>query len=471
MSRTERVYKVALFGVTGCGKSSIINLLADSPVADVSTGVDACTRRARWYPISLGEKKFRLWDTMGFNQAEIKDINPLSPYEQAHALLRNLQDGVDLILLCARKDGINASLRNLYWLLDSFFFGGRAQIALVLTHFDTPHDQWWDRNRNIIAQRCGIPVQFLPYACITTVQNGSPQSVTIYDQSKQALKALLEDHATTPTPLRLDLSSDIAAAVESLNIYCQLSIPNATVLVERFRQPERPFRAILFGEAGVGKSSVVNLIVGHPVAPVSSDIGSCTLDSRSYKINTGLHQFLVWDTVGFNGTQIGHDVCREAIQNAVNLIHDLHEQGGVDLLLFCKKGGRLSSSELNNFRLFQEFLCEGQIPIAFIITQLESHNPMEKWWGANGEGLLKACNLKTSAVVGHACITSLASDDPDDHRHHNKLSLSRELVQVMLEDSISYGSAFSKDEGTWVMSFLKRLVGMVRVGSPQKKEK
>jgi len=141
------------------------------------------------------------------------------------------------------------------------------------------------------------------------------------------------------------------------------------------------------------------------------------------------------------------------------------------LLVFCKKNGRLSPSELNNLRLFQEFLCEGQIPVAFIITHLERQNPMEKWWDANGEGLLKACNLKTGATAGHACITSLAlDDDPDDQKLHEKLSLSRESVQTMLEDSISYGSAFTKDEGIWVMSFLKKLVvGIVKVGSPPKK--
>lgn len=467
------MYKVALFGVTGCGKSSIINLLADKPVANVSTGVETCTKRARWYPISLGEKKFRLWDTMGFNQAEAKDVNPLSPYDQAHTLLRNLQDGVDLILLCSRKDGINASLRNLYWLLDSFFFSGRAQIALVLTHFDSPHDQWWDRNGDIIAQRCGIPVHSLPYACITTVQNGSPQSGSIYDQSRQALTALLNNHATTPNPLRLDLSSDIssAAAVTSLNVRCQLSVPDATTLVEKFRLPKRPLNAILFGESGVGKSSIVNLVVGQQIAEVSSGIESCTLDSRSYKINTGLYQFLFWDTVGLNGLHIGHDVCGKAIENAVHLVRDLHRQGGIDLLIFCKKFGRLTPSELNTFRLFQEFLCEGQIPVAFIITHLESQNPMEKWWEKNGEGLLKACNLKTSAVVGHACITSLTPEDPDDQRLHDKLLLSRESVQAMLEDSISYGSAFHEDEGTWVMSFLKKLVGLVRVGNPAKRDK
>ena len=102
------------------------------------------------------------------------------PFEQAHTLLQNLQEGVDLVLLCARKDGIDASLCSLYWLLNSLLFRSRAQIALVLTHLDTPDDQWWDRNKNVIAQRHNIPVHFLPYVCITTVQNGPPQPDSLY---------------------------------------------------------------------------------------------------------------------------------------------------------------------------------------------------------------------------------------------------------------------------------------------------
>ncbi|KAG9316418.1 P-loop containing nucleoside triphosphate hydrolase protein [Chiua virens] len=470
----ERVYKVALFGVTGCGKSSIINLLADKPVANVSTGVEACTTRARWYPISIGDKKFRLWDTMGFNQAEVKGVNPLSPYEQAHTLLQNLEDGVDLVVLCARKDGITASLRNIYWLLDSFFFGGRAQIALVFTHFDTPPNDWWDRNKHTIAQRCNIPVQFVPHACITTVQDGPPQPASLYDQSKLALEAILEEYATpsTPTALHLDLSSDsaLATAAESLKTYCQLNISYAITLSQKFRSPKRPFQAVFFGESGVGKSSTINLIVGKKVADVSNGVGGCTLDSRCHEINTGLHQFVVWDTVGFNEPHIEHSVCGKAIENAVRLVRDLHRRGGVDLLVFCKKGGRVTGSEVNNFRLFYEFLCPGQVPVAFVVTQLEHEIPMEGWWEKHGENLVKAFHLKMSAVAGHACITSLASANPDAALLE-KLSLSRQTVQSMLEDTISYGSAFSWDEATWVMQFLRILVGMVRVGNPPRREK
>ena len=455
------MYNVVLFGVSGCGKSSIINLLAEKPVAMVSSDANVCTIRSKCYPLTLGEKKFRLWDTMGF------DEESLLPYEQAYSVLRHLRNGVDLILLCARRNGFGASIRNLYWLLDSFFFGGQAQIALVLTHFDTPDKEWWDRNRNVIAQRCNIPAQYLPHVCITTVQDGPPQSDFIYDQSKQALKALLQEYATTPTPLHLDLSSNIAraAAVENLENHCRLSILDAQTLVKTFSLPRRPFNMIFFGEMGAGKSSAINLIVGSPVAEISSSIESFPLDYRSHEVNMGIHQFLVWDIVGFNGFHNGNGVFG-ALKNAARLVRDLHRQGGVDLLVFCKKSGQLTSSESKILMIFHEFLCEGHIPVAFIITDLESHDPMEKWWETNEASLLKACNLKPSAVAGHACITS-ALDDPD---LRDKLSLSRQSVQTMLEDSISGGTTFKKKQKIWVMSFLKDLLGMDGFGTMARKE-
>ncbi|KAF8550569.1 kinase-like protein, partial [Imleria badia] len=95
------VVNVVLFGTLGCGKSSIINLLADEPIAQISTGIDVhpCTKRPRWYEISIGQRRFRLWDTMGFHFAREGDVSPLLPYEQALAVLRNLTDGANLILL------------------------------------------------------------------------------------------------------------------------------------------------------------------------------------------------------------------------------------------------------------------------------------------------------------------------------------------------------------------------------------
>ena len=294
-----------------------------------------------------------------------------------------------------------------------------------------------------IDQTYNIPAGRLAHACITTVQKGSPQSH--FDQSRDALEALLQKHGTTPapTPLHLNLSSERTrkAAVTRLTKYCQLSDSDATTLVNKFSLSRRSFRAVFFGKTGTGLSSVINLMAGRKVAKVSDGLKSETRECRAYvDVKAGLHKFYVWDTVGLDGTY-SVDTVPEII---VNLIHDLQSQGGIDLLVFCIAGStpEVEHKVLAAFIFLREFLCKSQIPVGFIITHLEQASPMETWWVKNGEKLLETLGMKTHAVTGHACITALP-ENPHDQTLEDKLRLSEQSVLAMLEDSISYGgSAF-----------------------------
>ncbi|KAF8548051.1 hypothetical protein OG21DRAFT_1399727, partial [Imleria badia] len=140
------------------------------------------------------------------------------------------------------------------------------------------------------------------------------------------------------------------------------------------------FNVVFFGQTGAGMSSVINLLIGDQVADVSARMNSCTMDHRPYKLNTGMQQFLIWDTVGFNGM---HNVYGYASKHATRLFHKLSQLGGIDLLVFCKKDGRLTPWELDSYMLFEEVLCKGQVPVAVVVTHLEFYDPMEQWWEEN----------------------------------------------------------------------------------------
>jgi len=420
------VINVVLFGALGCGKSSIINLLDGKPIAQVSADVDPCTTQPQSYQISMGGKRFQLWDTMGFGLAE-GATDRLLPYKQAHTVLRNLADGVNTILLCVRKDGIFASLGSLYRLINDAFYGGRAPIAFVVTHFDTPDEGWWERNHDTITQKTDIPVHSIPHACITTVQTGR-------DQSKLGLETLLENYATTLAPIFLPSSVTTASLVSAR---CGLSSQEAAVLAKNLSKP-CPANVVFFGSTGAGKSSVINLIAGRTIAEVSSGRDVCTLDSRSYKIDIGMRQFQIWDTVGFGSP---HDT--RATESATQLIRSLSGQGGIDLIVFIKRSGRLTPSELSCYRLCEEVLCGGQVPVALVVTHLESYNPMEKWWETNGNDLLK---LLRGNVIGRTCITSYMcmSGVQEEPWFSDKLEESRLSVRALLEDCVSFRSTLAK---------------------------
>ena len=245
-----------LFGAVGCGKSSVINLLANKPIAQVFTNIEACTKEPRRYLVPIGKRQFTLWDTTGFGLPRRGAINPLLPYEQACDLLRNRLNGVHLILLCASKDDIrsnNHRLRSLYWLIKDFFFGGYAPVALVVTHFDTPDDskKWWEDNQRAIFTKTDIPVASIPHARTSTkAQNGS-------DESGRALRSLLEQCATFATPIspRTDLPSDGEA---DLLRKCGLTDSDATELVHKLCRPQNQPNSAINAE--------------RPVAMVSSNI-------------------------------------------------------------------------------------------------------------------------------------------------------------------------------------------------------
>ncbi|KAF8124532.1 hypothetical protein EV363DRAFT_1177958, partial [Boletus edulis] len=402
-------------------------LLAGEPIASVSKHMGPCTKQPRCYRTSIGGKRFRVWDTTGFGLPRGGAISHLSPYEQAHTVLRDLPGGVHLILLCAGKDEITPSLRNLYWLINDFFFGGQAPLAFVVTHVDAADKKWWEQHERNIAKITGIPVQSMPHVCTT--------APTLCDQSGKRLRRFLENYATTgnPIPLNLNLSSHEGAS-RAIATNCGLTDSDAAALVAKFSKPRSPLNVVLFGRAGDGKSSVVNLVAGRPVAQVSSDIDACTPYSSSYSIDTSTKQFLVWDTMGFNSVRDGHDMTRQAVLNAVQLIRELTAGSGVDLLVFVKNCGELTPSELNCYRFFEEFLCEGQVPVAVVITHLEGHEVMEGWWETNGNALLAGLN---GNVIGHACITSLAAHDSGDAKFSKTLSESRLTVQALFESCFS----------------------------------
>ncbi|KAJ8597173.1 hypothetical protein M405DRAFT_928237 [Rhizopogon salebrosus TDB-379] len=161
---------------------------------------------------------------------------------------------------------------------------------------------------------------------------------------------------------------------------------------------------IIFGEMGVGKSSLVNLIAGKEVAETSRGAQSCTLDSTEHTIRLTDYQFDVhlYNTAGLNEPTMSNANYVDALVKAHKLIQSLQEKGGIHGLLFCMRG-RMSNTVQQNYRLFYEFLCQKQVPVALVITGLENEPDMDDWWTQN------ETHFKTSGIasVKHVCITTI----------------------------------------------------------------
>ncbi|KAG0697665.1 P-loop containing nucleoside triphosphate hydrolase protein [Suillus ampliporus] len=208
---------------------------------------------------------------------------------------------------------------------------------------------------------------------------------------------------------------------------------------------------VVFGEMGVGKSSLINLIAGEQRAESSSGTQSCTLESTQYQIRLSDPQLDVnlFDTAGLDSPTMNNTSYLDALVKAHELIVSLKNQGGVHGLLFCMKGGRVSSTMQQNYRLFYEFLCQEQVPLALVVTNLENEADMDEWWTRN-----KAHIEKSGIVpITQVCITTIKGHDNVHEKRYNE---SRKKVHNMLKELAS-SEACSVDVGSWFARMCKKL--------------
>jgi tRNA U34 5-carboxymethylaminomethyl modifying GTPase MnmE/TrmE len=220
---------------------------------------------------------------------------------------------------------------------------------------------------------------------------------------------------------------------------------------------------VLFGETGAGKSSVVNLMAGEERAETSPDMMRSTLRWREYPMTFGGYNYKVFDTVGLEEPQLGIKEYLNVIVNARSLITKLDNEGGIDLLLFCVRAGRLSATLQNNYRLFYEWLCEKKVPIVIVITGLEREKEMEGWW-TRYEGSFDRLNI---VVDGHVCITAVNLGGNYEQLYEESRHLVRNIVKQYTRDG-SHGG-WKGGEG-WFRRFMRKLKELILGDSTMRKK-
>ena len=217
---------------------------------------------------------------------------------------------------------------------------------------------------------------------------------------------------------------------------------------------------ILFGETGVGKSSVINLMAGREVAQTSSDLPSCTLHAEEYAFTfPGGTEIRIFDTVGLEGPDMGVKPFMDAIVEAHQLVTSLHRVGGVDLLLFCVRGGRITKTTRRTYQLFYEVLCGSDVPLAVIVTHLEGEeNVMEDWWVRNEKWF---GTYKINRIDAHACITAVSADA---EMHVQRRADSQKILRDMLLDLLGNKckAAYVQEPTTWFLAIVQMLRSLLK---------
>ncbi|KAF9219587.1 hypothetical protein BS17DRAFT_384243 [Gyrodon lividus] len=233
--------------------------------------------------------------------------------------------------------------------------------------------------------------------------------------------------------------------IQSLPVHTPLPGPYEPVSLDSFPESSRSppsiqstalpilVNVILFGETGVGKSAVVNLLCGCSVARISTDVDGCTLASSAFALSLHSKFVCVYDTVGLGQPTGG----LPAVEEAYKLVRSLSKAGGIHLLVFCLRAGRITASEKRNYDLFVNILCRRKVPVVLVFTGLEREIRMEDWWERN----VSAIRQYGIHSIGHACVTTVR--DEEDKYIESQRTI-REVLQVVTH--VAQDSPFQVEE-------------------------
>lgn len=217
-----------------------------------------------------------------------------------------------------------------------------------------------------------------------------------------------------------------------------------------------PPNVIIFGETGVGKSSLINMITGTESAAVSSAAIGCTFDSIPNDVELSGRRYRLWDTAGLNEGEHGNISGDRAIQNLQKLVQNL-QYGGVSLLVYCIRGARLRDIVKINYDLFYKIICGAKVPIVIVATGLENEDDMEGWWADNAKDFYD----RRMRFSGHACITATRGKvlKNGEHMFEEEYNMSVKLVRELIVNH-SLEKSWKPDSSIWLVNIVESMKRM-----------
>ncbi|KAF9245044.1 P-loop containing nucleoside triphosphate hydrolase protein, partial [Melanogaster broomeanus] len=186
------VRNVVIFGDSGGGKSSLINMLAGSKVADTSSSAIGRTFESSHYMVLINSETFKVWDTAGLDEGTLGRVPPEVAEKNLEKLLRELggANGVHLLVYCIRGSaGLKALARN-YAIFYSAICRKKVPIVAVVTHLENEPSSmadWWIQGKENLAK---YKMRFDDHACVTTIDMDQLRGTPLQERSEESQKAV-----------------------------------------------------------------------------------------------------------------------------------------------------------------------------------------------------------------------------------------------------------------------------------------
>ncbi|KAF5392629.1 hypothetical protein D9757_002161 [Collybiopsis confluens] len=210
-------HNIIFFGSTGCGKSSIVNMLLgdNAEKAPVSGNAKGCTFANDKYITIIDGEEYRLFDTSGLDEGSGGKVLTKDAIINLYRLLQGLDDGVSLLVYCMRGPRITESIERNYKVFYDGFCHKNVRIVIVVTGLeDHPKmETWWVENEHAFKE---YKLEFDGHACITATRGkkmgGAYRNQVEYEESQKALKKLIVNQCqSVAEPFRMNTGTWLAS--------------------------------------------------------------------------------------------------------------------------------------------------------------------------------------------------------------------------------------------------------------------
>ncbi len=176
-------------------------------------------------------------------------------------------------------------------------------------------------------------------------------------------------------------------------------------------------RAVLFGQTGVGKSSVINMLLpdhcpDRPKAHVSNSAKVTTEQSQDYNMKIDDISITLYDTVGLGGPPNS----KHSTSNAAGMLYTLIYPAGINFLVFVVRASGDKIDDLNSAitynKMVHDVFCQKKVPVLLLVTGMEGKDPKD--WQERNEQILR----RNLCFQDYACITAKRGSgnrDDDDY--------------------------------------------------------